>query len=535
MKKFYLHLLPFLFLAVSPAIGLGQASIDTLAYQDFELVPQAPVWNYSGAPADFQTGFSAANATPANSPLGIGGSRAWHVRQVSGGNPLTFDNTTIPSGYDSIRVRFRLAGMNLNGNSGGPDNLDYVLVAYSTNGGSTFTDRLRVRGAVNNNCSWPYSAASTAKVYYLPANEQVFQPVNSGLQLAEGLGTVEIVFPGSITQLSIRITPRSSSSTDSWLVDNLVLEGQGTCTPSSSSIAETACDSYTAPSGAVYTTSGLYSDTIQNALGCDSIVQINLVVLNSSNTSIAETACDSYTAPSGAVYTSSAAFTDTIQNAAGCDSLVFINLVVLNSSASSISESACDSYTAPSGAVYTASGNYSDTIPNAAGCDSIVSISLTVNTVDASVSAGGDSLVASASGASYQWLDCNNGNQPVAGATSQSFSPAASGSYAVAVTDNGCTDTSACFPVVVIGLDDALGSRVSLWPNPAQDFFKLDFGGEAWEGSLSILDLSGKLVGDFDFGGAKEIEVPVSDLARGVYIVEVRAEGKRVRLKFVKE
>ena len=43
-----------------------------------------------------------------------------------------------------------------------------------------------------------------------------------------------------------------------------------------SSITAEGLDSYTAPSGTVYTTGGVYTDTIQNAAGCDSIITIDL-------------------------------------------------------------------------------------------------------------------------------------------------------------------------------------------------------------------------------------------------------------------
>ncbi len=48
------------------------------------------------------------------------------------------------------------------------------------------------------------------------------------------------------------------------------------CVTSFSSISAEGIDSYTAPSGAVYTTEGVYVDTIPNAAGCDSIITINL-------------------------------------------------------------------------------------------------------------------------------------------------------------------------------------------------------------------------------------------------------------------
>lgn len=360
--------------------SLAQLQVDTLAFQDFETVPASPVWSYTGTLAGTQSGFAPANASIPNTPLGINGSQAWHVAQVSAGNPIVFNNTVIPVGYDSIRVNFRLSAMNLLAATGGPDNLDYVLVAYSLDNGATFVDRLRIRGSVLDNSFWAYDATGVASVNYLPATETVIQPLSSiGLQVAEGYSFCEITFPGSISQLAIRITPRSSSSTDSWLVDNLVLSGEFNCSPVTSSIVESVCGSYTSPSGNTYFSSGIFTDTLAAASGCDSIITIDLTVNPITATSISETACDSYTAPSGAVYTTSGTYDDFLTSSAGCDSTITIALTVNTSSSSSISATGLDVYTAPSGATYTSSGIYTDIIPNAAGCDSVITIDLTMS------------------------------------------------------------------------------------------------------------------------------------------------------------
>jgi MYXO-CTERM domain-containing protein len=225
--RFKTQRLALLALALSAISPKAHAAQVTIAIQDFEVSPSGPVWTYTGTPAGFESGFSSGSAAPAGSPVGVGGSRAWHVVSVSGGNPLVFDNIAIPSGYDRIVATFRLASMNLLGASGGPDNLDYVLTAYSLDGGANFVDRVRVRGALADNSFWGYDATGVASVNYLPGSEALFQPTNSGLQTTQGYSTVEIEFPGSITQLSLRITPRSSSSTDSWLIDNVALIGEG--------------------------------------------------------------------------------------------------------------------------------------------------------------------------------------------------------------------------------------------------------------------------------------------------------------------
>src|SRR5690606_3645392 len=52
-------------------------------------------------------------------------------------------------------------------------------------------------------------------------------------------------------------------------------------------------------------------------------------------------------------------------------------------------------------------------------------------------------------GATYQWLDCNNGNLPIGGATGQTYVPVVTGNYAVQVTIGGCTETSGCELITV--------------------------------------------------------------------------------------
>jgi hypothetical protein len=167
--------------------------------------------------------------------------------------------------------------------------------------------------------------------------------------------------------------PNSFGGDSIILVDLTVLES------STSTITESVCDSYTSPSGKTWTVSGTYMDTIPNAAGCDSVITVDLTVNNSTTSTITETACDSYTSPSGKTWTSSGTFMDTIPNAAGCDSVITVNLTVNSSSTSTVTETVCDSYTSPSGKTWTISGTYLDTIPNAAGCDSVITVELAVN------------------------------------------------------------------------------------------------------------------------------------------------------------
>ena len=71
--------------------------------------------------------------------------------------------------------------------------------------------------------------------------------------------------------------------------------------------------------GNYLTISNTYYDTLPNAVGCDSVVTLNLTINNSIATSDSITACDS-TTWNGTTYTTSGIYTKTLQTVNGCDS-----------------------------------------------------------------------------------------------------------------------------------------------------------------------------------------------------------------------
>ncbi len=148
---------------------------------------------------------------------------------------------------------------------------------------------------------------------------------------------------------------------------------------------ETICDGESVAVGNnTYTASGSYQDLLTSVeTGCDSIVNLNLTVLNVPRTSLTENICDGETYTVGASdYTVTGNYTDTLVAANGCDSIVTLDLTVLNVPETSLAEEICDGevYTVGS-SDYTISGNYTDTLVAANGCDSIVYLGLTVKEV----------------------------------------------------------------------------------------------------------------------------------------------------------
>lgn len=203
------------------------------------------------------------------------------------------------------------------------------------------------------------------------------------------------------------------------------------------------------------------------------------------------------------------------------DDIEYITVQVGNATYSSTSITACDSYTSPSGSyTWTSSNTYLDTIANVAGCDSILTINLTINSADASTTTtSSGSISASATGASYQWLDCDNSFSLVPGETSQLFTPVVNGNYAVSVAQNGCIDTSACVSVMDVGVNEFNQMQIDVYPNPVQS--ELTVSANALIQKIIILDMTGREVYYQDNVGKSAEKIQFDTLPHGIYLVQV--------------
>lgn len=96
------------------------------------------------------------------------------------------------------------------------------------------------------------------------------------------------------------------------------------------SISQKACNEYVSPSGDyIWQKSGLYTDTLKTNGGCDSIITVDLEILESTTNTISPASCISYSSPSGKyLWTKSGLYTDTLNNKKGCDSIIEIDLTI---------------------------------------------------------------------------------------------------------------------------------------------------------------------------------------------------------------
>lgn len=325
------------------------------------------------------------------------------------------------------------------------------------------------------------------------------------------------------------------SNCDSVLLINLTILNS-----TSAQINAVACSSYTSPSGRyTWQTNGTYQDTLfaGNNVGCDSILTISLSIEQTFST-VTISECNSYTSPSGR-YTWSApgVYMDTLinGNSQNCDSIITINLSI-DTSSSLLTTIACKSFASPSGRyVWNSSGIYADTLlsGNSKGCDSLLTIDLTIKTVDTSLSVFSPNINANAFGAVYQWLDCTNNFSPIVGENNQSFIATNSGSYAVEINVNGCTDTSRCVQIVGVGVEELKQQSYSIAPNPSKGITYLrKVDNSPLE--ITVTSIEGQLIIQNSWNDSGIFPIDLSNESNGIYLIKI-ATGNTVELmKLVK-
>ena len=282
-----------------------------------------------------------------------------------------------------------------------------------------------------------------------------------------------------------------------------------------STISPIVCSSYITPSGnETYTTSGIYTDTIPNTVGCDSIITIDLTVNNNTSSTISPIVCASYTTPSGnETYTASGIYTDTIPNTLGCDSIIIINLTV-NSTSSTISPIVCASYTTPSGnETYTTSGIYSDTISNTAGCDSIITINLSVNNTSSTIIENVIDTYTAPSGAVYN----------------------TTGIYTDTIPNAVGCDSIITIDLTVgyTGIDNQNIGSYNIYPNPVVDLVNIEFSKLTTDLIISVMDLTGKVIIANIPVNQTNVQVDVSHFKSGIYFINISNANKTETIKLL--
>ena len=297
--------------------------------------------------------------------------------------------------------------------------------------------------------------------------------------------------------------------------------------PVTSTEVVTACGSYTWINGNTYTSNTITTDTLIASTGCDSIVTLDLTINSPSIATETVSACDFFTWINGITYTSNNN-TDSVLFIAsnGCDSILYLNLTILQSKSSIDSVEACNSFTWINGVTYLSdNNNASVTFTAQNGCDSVVYLDLTISNINTSVQSSGDTLVAPPNQTVYQWMRCETGSySPIAGATSNTFTPTSKGQYAVRIVNGACTDTSSCVFFSGLGMNESKLS-IKIYPNPSKGI--LNIKSDILFIGIKIYDSSGREVFDSKIEQpSEEISLNLENLKSGFYSIQLIGEER---------
>lgn len=164
------------------------------------------------------------------------------------------------------------------------------------------------------------------------------------------------------------------------------------------------------------------------------------------------------------------------------------------------------------------------------GCftDSTLSTSVTVIPSPAIpvITKVGDSLVCSVStGVTYEWF--KNGIA-LSQSNQQKIKPIQSGSYTVKVTNaSGCHFTSSAFIYIITHTQTEESDALSIFPNPTREGINIVLPAKAERIAVSIISALGEVVMVKEEYNKTNVAIQLAPLSKGVYFVQVIADGKR--------
>jgi len=148
--------------------------------------------------------------------------------------------------------------------------------------------------------------------------------------------------------------------------------------------------------------------------------------------------------------------------------------------------------------------------------------------IDNSVAVNGNTLEVSEANASYQWVDCDDNNAPIAGETNQSFTATTSGNYACIIETTDCQKTTICENIQLSSIKEK-ASIIDVYPNPVSDNLYLVT--DKRVNSIQVFSAQGRLVSEL-IGNTAEISV--KDLPVGIYTLRVEYNNSFGYAKFIK-
>lgn len=225
----------------------------------------------------------------------------------------------------------------------------------------------------------------------------------------------------------------------------------------------------------IFNQSGTFSVPLVSDTGCDSLVQLDLTVLQADTTLLPQTICNGASVTlEGMTYDTSGTYFIPYTNQDGCDSTLVLELTVLDSIQTDVFDTICQGQIIQIGGIsFNATGDYTIVLDSELNCDSFVYLHLTV--IDLELDLGPapvlscnnpqvtltSSVMGNSPALSYEW-STQNGN--IVGATDLDTAVVDSpGTYVLTIEEAGCqamdqvqVNGNISLPMVEAGVPDTL-------------------------------------------------------------------------------
>lgn len=184
-------------------------------------------------------------------------------------------------------------------------------------------------------------------------------------------------------------------------------------------------------------------------------------------------------------------------------------------------------------------GTYGVTITDSLGCTNSSTIQVNVTDINPTITYTAPDLNATPTGLQYTYAWTYNGS-PFGGTTS-SVTPDHTGFYTVIITDmiSGCIDSTTYYQFMVGTEDMDNFQQIRIYPNPVSNELlniAFDFAGTD-KISVQLTDALGQILKQENFTktGILTKQIRVSDLAAGIYLVNIKGDSWRKSWKIIKQ
>lgn len=326
----------------------------------------------------------------------------------------------------------------------------------------------------------------------------------------------------------------------------------------------TACDSITWLDNVTYTSSTnspIYTIVGGAYNGCDSVINLNLTIHNSTTNNQNISICQGDSVLISGTYQNTAGtYYDSLQTVNGCDSVIATTLTINPNYFNTNYDTICQGDSILIGGVYqTTAGTYYDSLQTFNGCDSIVEVVLSVDT---SLTAyftktidPNDSLnllitnLATGNNLQYLW-DFGDGNTSTQAYPNHTYATIGVYNLCLTITDSlsGCSSifcdsttvmrTTGVKTIQVISSTTSIDEvdyldNISLFPNPTQNTFTLNLI-ETKSTQILVTSIEGKIMYNKVINN-NNVEIDASKWANGLYFVNVMINNQQKVFKLIKQ